>query len=1243
MSCNADERDPSSTKRQRAVGSKAFGTFALYRSFEEHITNAQNAFLKGDNALAEREATLALRIRPTAHLFALLAVISDSKGQYDRASDFRLLQAFLAHDVVLWEELLHEFLSEQLYYKSVVCLQRLSAMEKCPVRYRTLQLQLADLLIGLGEIRRATNVLVPLWNSSRCRDFDVFALLSSLYFQLGKWSSLEGLITSSLKNTFCIDMPVGDVLPLGLATDARVGREEKVDPKDESSEVKKETKRKRVSKRVRFFNLPEDSDQVGTGEREDATTLATPSSLASKLATMHEVADPEVEDPDQFDFTNMTEDTPRNAPTLSAPSSTPESGAAEHIQSLYGDRIDLSTPDAKRNFLILINVHTELLNESGKFTEAVQVMNFTAACLHVPILELPPDLLVRLGTAYAFLEDMKQPCKDVVHYLIDTCPMDTYADVLLDMGMTLQKTGMHTEARMIFSNCVRFYNDNHRRLMTNVHQLEQEIKMSQEEGESCGGDEICTGRSQSLYKRLKEVNTEMQEVKTVLAAAHYGQAQCSFSIRRINDAEQEAKMALQFEPDNLQARLLLGRLYFYEQKDLDEAERMLTPKETDAALCRIQLGALLASIFFKSCRYMEVVTLGVSMFEVILSSAEDGDAMSVAPGSSRRSSAPFLLPTLSRATSAILPSASVLGMIQGPGTSEGEHRLSTSLAASIRAGTSVARQQLARRDRAALTTTVYGASAAASLAAGWSREEEETRLKDSSTIFRFNRKRRQEGGRKELRERVKETPEEGRGGVGRETEAKRKRRRVEEVTKRNPRSFWETPEDSGGVGSPTDQPEDPTADIKDEETASELESSDIAHKLDVKQRPPRYPAEVPNMGNFTTVGEKDRDLSELEGFEELVRAKKGEEARDVLKPEWAAEDVVDEMNPSSYELPSLEEVSKQFSDPAMAQLFLKVSSNELSTNSFPGALRADDQVDLSQNPNRLEGGAAVVDRVTAREAIAALGRAEFLALAVSIVESYSALGKFSEAKEFASVALIRFSKKRIFLQMGNPLERPLRLAVLRAALAAGESEDAFRVGFRLLQEESLPEEYNSVVELMHGVLNRCEDRSSIFYRAFLENRCDVAHLVLLANRYYQTRSYTRVLNLYLVALERRPMDIFINFMVGLGYLLCSHQKRVTLREECVSAGVYYLSQYQNLLISLDPSRIGEALYNSARALHYLRLFHLCVPLYERIVHNLCVPEECTLAIQRAARFNLYFIYRWGSGNRELSLAALQAT
>lgn len=124
--------------------------------------------------------------------------------------------------------------------------------------------------------------------------------------------------------------------------------------------------------------------------------------------------------------------------------------------------------------------------------------------------------------------------------------------------------------------------------------------------------------------------------------------------------------------------------------------------------------------------------------------------------------------------------------------------------------------------------------------------------------------------------------------------------------------------------------------------------------------------------------------------------------------------------------------------------------------------------------------------------------------------------------------------------------------------------------------------------------------------------------MLLANRYYQTRSFSRVLNLYLIALKERPNDALLNFLVGLTYLLCSHQKPSRQREGCVSAGMYYLNLYQSLLIASNVQRTGEAMYNCARALQYLRVFYLCIPLYREIAFSLPIPSHCTLTIKHAA-------------------------
>ncbi|KAF8300406.1 hypothetical protein TcYC6_0060440 [Trypanosoma cruzi] len=1212
-------------KRRRRSRKSAFANAELHERFEKHVAKAQNLFLGNDKDGAEREATLALRIHPTDHLFALLSVIADSKGQRDRASDFRLLQAFLANDTVLWEELLHEFLQEELYYKSAVCLQRLSALEtKDKTRYRTLQLQLADLYIGLGEFKRAANILVPLWNGSRCRDFEVFSLLSSLFFQLGRWNSLHRLIESSLKNTFRPNMVVN-------AEETRLGFSGAVsDTAKMSTDGGGEAPppvRRRISKRVRFFGDDDNNDTNDDGNfagfvetekvrgdeeqhrQERQQRIETDAAPFFVPTTPLPPAEDEDEDKD-FDFSNLT------SSGDGVPSKTAGSMPSTVVNSLYGDTIELRTPASKRNFLTLVNVHAELLNEEGKFFDTIRLLEFTAGCLQVPLLELPPDLLVRLGIAYAFLGGLEQQCREVFQHLIDTCSMAEYGDVLYDAANALQRVGLHAEARMLFQTLRRYH----------------EFFLSRFTGianaDNGNGDNTDNDNNNNASKGERKMldDEEAAEVKTVFAATLFAEGQCEASLGNSEAAYNAFSRVLEIDPRNLQARLALGRMYMYEMKDADRAVMVITPREDEQPIERIQLGAELVRIFARVEKYVEAIALGVSIFELILSGEEDGDTDSVAPGSSRRTTKTLFMPTLSRASSAIIPPSAISDIVNGPclGTATSSAgRLSHTLATSIKASSAVFRTNLAKRGNAPLTTSFYGASAAASTAAGWFCFDEE-RSKDSSTIFRFNRTKkglkraRLESG-KENKHCINDNDNNDLEGTKNNMEEEeeqireaRRRQRVGEVTRRCADSFWK--------------------DEKDDNDNGEDESNNVINNENVRLGK-MGDAEKLRRGEVIQIKEEfcdERDLEELEEEAMLNNDDEGDAT-------------------TQYELPSLEEVSKQFSDPVMQQLFMKASSNDAAiAPRNPWEKNVAIPSPMNAAAAAASGGGLGVGqfsssmlRVTFRDALGVLGRVGFVELAVTVISCYTAIGKFTEAKEFAFLVLTRCPRKMMFRHFGV-LERPLRLAVLRAALASKESEDAYRVGVRLLQEQCSDEEKNQVVELLYGLLNRVENGSAILLRLVADrNQAGPETLVLLGNRYFLRRSFVRALNLYLAALQKRPNDILLCFLVGLSYMLISHQKRIRAREACVIAGWHYLSLYQELVRAVDIGRMGEAVYNCARALQYLGLHHLAVPLYEQVAYELKVPEQCTLALQRAARFNMYFTYQWRTGNTALAMAALQ--
>ncbi|ESS66403.1 hypothetical protein TCDM_05034 [Trypanosoma cruzi Dm28c] len=846
----------------------------------------------------------------------------------------------------------------------------------------------------------------------------------------------------------------------------------------------------------------------------------------------------------------------------------------------------------------------------GSFFDTIRLLEFTAGCLQVPLLELPPDLLVRLGIAYAFLGGLEQQCREVFQHLIDTCSMAEYGDVLYDAANALQRVGLHAEARMLFQTLRRYH----------------EFFLSRFTG-IANADNTDNNNNNNVSKGERKMldDEEAAEVKTVFAATLFAEGQCEASLGNSEAAYNAFCRVLEIDPRHLQARLALGRMYMYDMKDADRAVMVITPREDEQPIERIQLGAELVRIFARVEKYVEAIALGVSIFELILSGEEDGDTDSVAPGSSRRTTTTLFMPTLSRASSAIIPPSAISDIVNGPclGTATSSAgRLSHTLATSIKASSAVFRTNLAKRGNAPLTTSFYGASAAASTAAGWFCFDEE-RSKDSSTIFRFNRTKkglkraRLESGKENTHytndndnndlEGTKNNMEEEEEQI---REARR-RQRVGEVTRRCADSFWK--------------------DEKDDNDSGEDESNNVINNENVRLGK-MGDAEKLRRGEVRQIKEEfceERDLEELEEEAMLNNNDEGDAT-------------------TQYELPSLEEVSKQFSDPVMQQLFMKASSNDTAIaprNPWEKNVAIPSPMNAAAAANG--GGLGVGQfsssmlRVTFRDALGVLGRVGFVELAVTVISCYTAIGKFTEAKEFAFLVLTRCPRKMMFRHFGV-LERPLRLAVLRAALASKESEDAYRVGVRLLQGQCSEEERNQVVELLYGLLNRVENGSAILLRLVADrNQAGPETLVLLGNRYFIRRSFVRALNLYLAALQKRPNDILLCFLVGLSYMLISHQKRIRAREACVIAGWHYLSLYQELVRSVDIGRMGEAVYNCARALQYLGLHHLAVPLYEQVAYEFKVPEQCTLALQRAARFNMYFTYQWRTGNTALAMAALQ--
>lgn len=1212
----AEER---AVRSRRRPTSTAFESPAVHRKFELAMSRAQEAFLAGRLPDAEREAGLALAICPTAEIFAFMAVIAEARGQFERASDFRLLQAFLAKDQALWEQLLHDFLSTQRFYKAVVCLQRLSSLEQVDKhRYRQLQLQLADLLIGLGEVRRAVSVLLPLWTSSNCQDFETFSILSGLYFQLGKRKSLEGILTASL-HTFGITNDEGNGRPWRVA-DPSEGRGRAGEPRsstaeddgDEEDRRRRASRKQRVSKRIRFFGIDGVDNNNDDGVEETGS---------------HREPGGEVEADDSADFGGGEAKKGQEAKRGDEGYDGSGTALASTTSSVLLPSVE--SPSRQKDFLTLINVYTELLNECGRFHETIQLTVFSAGVLKKQsLLEMPVDLLLRIGTAYAFCssEDpqLVLPCQQIFQHLLQVCRMEEFADVLMDAAGMLRRAGVYDVARELLVVLIAYYR---REVAQTERQLAERHEKHQNLLLSCFDETEEREGVAHVQEELAALTEALHDAKVVVAEGIFGLAQCARG-QDLDDvaAEQYAREAVAVDPTHLPARLLLGKLRYYAHGDLPGAVQILTPLPEEPGMQRVQLGACLVSVFRHSTQYIEAIALGISIFNMILLTPDDGDEESVAPGSSAASSRRSLrlqLPALSRASSSLVPAASLTAMLQGgsgQASRAGGGTLLSSLASSVRSGSSVFQQQLHRMGTAALTTTVSGASAAQSIASGWDRDAERERAKDASAVFRFHRKRNREGSngdsaaaaaaakRLRLAHEAQEDEEQQDDDEERDDDDDGRRRRRGAQRRRKAAKSKE-----GG------------------------EEQDDAEGVD-QPRP---------LGNASMTAEvRDRDLLELE--EALDK-----EADDEDEHEEEGEEL------SSYQIPTLEEVAASFGDVAMADLFMEATTERWDTrssnsNTMGAGLSGGDRTlpQLFSNAAASSGSTATAalpevvaevkrTTVSARDVIQTLGRHECMDLASDVMCCYHALGRFSEAKEFASVVLARFSFKRQSPHHQYSLERPLQMALLHSSIAAGEAEDGYRVGLRMLQDSVGDEEREEVLQLLFSMQQKCEDRAALLQRHVAEGHDDPPLLVLLASRYLQTRSYRMALNLHLAAHTQRPSNIYLYFVTGVTYLLCSHQKMVKEQEACVSAGLYFLGEYQRRMLLISPmKRRGEVLFNIARAMQYLRQPSRAIPLYERIINDLRVPDACSREVRRAAQFNLSFIYRWTSLNPELATTTL---
>ncbi|CUG92696.1 Hypothetical protein, putative [Bodo saltans] len=1220
----------------RKVNPENFSNERLKANYDDYLAKAQDHFLHRRFALASAFASRGARIYPTAQIFGLLAAIQEGLGHFDRASDFRLLQAFLGKDATLWQELLGEFLQQQKFFKATVCLQRLSTLEHADAaRYRSLQIQLADLLVGLGEIKRASGILINLWQSSRYRDFEVFASLASMFFQIGRWSALNQLIKESFEHGFRKKNH-----RIGSAAVAQLRSKAEDDAESPSAtEYSAETKR-RQSKRISFMDSlmeeKEKSDENNQPQQQPTTITTTSgpiltSTSASSSSAQHDSSS-------EFGFDNLEDS-----------STTSLSAMIKSNMNDDASKIDLSTGSAKKNFLTLVNVQTELLNEQGKFEKTIVIVQRCAAHLDVPVLELPPDVLLRYGVALAFIggSQFDDACHSVFDSLLMTSSLDVYGDALYDAAVSLESTGRREAAMRIFEALRRFQT-----FVANSEGLD----ISDDDGEDArmmiiimtptvvGGSSRVEELREKAERRIasEERRAARGTVKTTLAALTFYIGKCLVGLGRDSDAFAEFQAVLVLDPSHAESRVELSRL-FMALGDLQSAATAVTPRDADDAYQTVLLSAQLLPVLKAQGRLLEAIGVGVALFQLFLANHDDeGDRLSTMSGMSgasrRRSRAGgslYSMPTLTRASSSLVPASALsdaMNVPLGSSIAAGSMASASSLAsktygflknrdaiAATFRSTASSMSAVTLSKRGSLTSTYAGSAAAASSIAGGGGARSDIGglwNKDTTQLFTFNRRRQQQppssldnSSQPPATTRQSNTMLVKRGGLTARQQRRREQksagqRRMEEYAQR--------------LAADTAKKVRSNQNNDDENAAMILDNDAV---------------DGASVGNLEDLEEMERMLAEEEAQLLLERRHSDEDGdpnhiptqqhrggRRTELPTNNDYGVVGDEAEDHLRTMDLQQIaSNTFDDPHMAALFLECTGSS------------------GQKDGGGEGGGPVgINAATAPPAppppppnshdiLRMIGKNQLIALAVDVVSCYSELERYVEAKEFGRIILLRWSAlhHRSKTYSHHALAHKLRLALLKTSLLSGETEDAVTTALQLLssagdgEEEDILgwrnecwavlatlSEINShgttplLLRMLVTVCTSDDDgvvpprqqqttnsgggtsghilgRDISLATLFRHKAITVPGLCNIANASLSSGVVRPALNTYLLALSMRPHCPFLNFMVGISYCCAASQRTSGCVHDLVSSGLHYVQEYRRLsLASLSSLSTG---------------------------------------------------------------------
>ncbi|GLD96395.1 hypothetical protein PINS_up005078 [Pythium insidiosum] len=307
-------------------------------------------------------------------------------------------------------------------------------------------------------------------------------------------------------------------------------------------------------------------------------------------------------------------------------------------------------------------------------------------------------------------------------------------------------------------------------------------------------------------------------------------------------------------------------------------------------------------------------------------------------------------------------------------------------------------------------------------------------------------------------------------------------------------------------------------------------------------------------------------------------------------------------------------------------------------------LKSEYLVDIS-DPNQRDSFMGIVMRVAQQIVVSrALGEQEYYRLVIDVAQTLTELGKYVAAIELLTD--VNTSDK-----IAKPeLRFELRFLALVIALEFKENRMAYECARLNIMEDPSHLGYWNLFARVISVTGVFSWHQKFLAKLLRDDPYSYPAIVLAGHQSSAWDIASLTVGELTLAHQKHPTDPLVTFCIGLAFLSASMQRTINDRQHTVAKAFAFLQQYERVrLMPENVERCGidkkylqlEAWYNMGRAHQQLGLFHLAIPMYERVLRFFelddaalkDVPPEYHIC--RETAYNLSLIYRQ-SGAHDLA-------